>query len=430
MIYLFLSHTFALELDEALKAAWRHSPQADLWRFQADRLSLAWPQALSTISPRFQLQGNITRNQQEISFDPSMMMGDFSDLLSVDPVVVQPLYARNFSFRVVQPLIAPQAPDLLFAAHAQKQLAQTQKSSYKKDLFVQVAEVFVQTQLIQKRCDLQKKQLLFQQQEQERAAQEYQVGTSSLQDKLKAEISIQTTSSTLLQCQQQHQQLIRELSFLTKKSQPAPIHKRPTLNPLPKNLDILMARVLDAHPIIKQQEQDTRRIHHQIQAQKWDWLPSFNGVFTYSYANNIAFSDQNFLWSATLQSQWNIWDGGLRLLQQKELHIQKELQMRQYELSVHQLQEQVAKYWNLRELSQKRREENQIRLQQLRTLIEEQESAEGQLFSRSQQRDELNLLYEQSLFQEEQLRGEYYLHSFRLLLLSSPQPFTNKPLLE
>ena len=131
-----------------------------------------------------------------------------------------------------------------------------------------------------------------------------------------------------------------------------------------------------------------------------------------------------------MQGQWNLWDGGTRLLRQKELHIQKSVQEHQHALALHRLKEQLENHWQQRNLLQEQLEESQLRLKQLKTLMDEQEQTEGQAFSRPQQRAELQLLYDQNLFQIERIKGEHYLHSLGLLILSSTQPFMNKSLLE
>ncbi len=111
----------ALTLDDAWRAAERGSDEAALvaeqYRAAATIRGAAW----SLVSPKLVLRGSYTRNDEQLTFDPSSLIPeDFSGLVDAgDPIVVRPLQYADASVSVIQPLFSGTAIPLLRAAYAQ-----------------------------------------------------------------------------------------------------------------------------------------------------------------------------------------------------------------------------------------------------------------------------------------------------------------------
>ena len=74
-----------------------------------------------------------------------------------------------------------------------------------------------------------------------------------------------------------------------------------------------------------------------LKSKNAEWLPTFNARFTYSYTENQGFQDSPYLWLLVFNANWQLWNGGIRLAQARELRSQA----RQADLAVEKLEADI-----------------------------------------------------------------------------------------
>lgn len=103
----------------------------------------------------------------------------------------------------------------------------------------------------------------------------------------------------------------------------------PEVEPLPADLDVLVARSLEARPQLAAQLEQLRALRAQLDVARGTRLPelAFVGRYVYARPSPYAITDQDQFrgtWEAGLALQWSLWEGGQRQARtsQARAHVQ------------------------------------------------------------------------------------------------------------
>ena len=333
--FLLLGHSArAVSLEEAIALAEGNASAVQLAVIQRRQTELMTARAIATLSPRIIAQGAYTRNQQEIAFDMSESLSFLESIpelpgweapdLDMAPTIIQPLSRKAGSITVSQTLMDAQMPLVWKSARSQADAARHAEEETRSRIQQQALSLYSQSYLLSEASAVAEEAVDIAGHRLERIQAEVSEGQSRPQELLQAKLDLQRARRELLEAGEGKEKAIRDLEALI--NQPAgdlqPLPAPPALPPLAE----LTERALANRSELRQSRSELDAISALHKSKSYQWLPLLEGSYSHSYSDNIAFSDLNTQWRFDLQAQWTLWDGGFRLLDQREQLLRLEAQ--------------------------------------------------------------------------------------------------------
>jgi outer membrane protein TolC len=340
----------AIGFQEALELAEINSTAVQLSTIRTKQAELMTSRALASLSPRLVAQSAYKRNQQEISFDLSENFGflesvpgwDVPDSIT-EPTVIQPLVARSASLTVSQTLLNAQLPSIWSSAKSQVEAARQSEADTRSRIQQQTLTLYSQGYLLAEANAVAQESLDLAALRLERIEAEVRSGQARPQQLLQAKLDLQRSRRELIEAEQGHKKAMRDLESLICQS-PGDLLPLPSPPPLTSLGELQSKALANRSDLLKSRaERDAVAALHR--SKYYEWVPLLEGSYSYSYSDNIAFSDLNTQWRFDLKAQWTLWDGGFRLLDQREQHLQLQGQKLVVQEKESQIERDLSELW-------------------------------------------------------------------------------------
>lgn len=323
----------AVTLEEAWKAAEQHNIALQIAREQAIQTSTLRAKAWSTVQPRIETSATYVLNSQEIAIDfADTIPPAFADFIDPDdlppPTVVQKKSFWQADLTVSQRLFSGTAPPLLKGARALHRAAWLQVERAEQQMRVGVTRAYWGLWTAQQAESVAAEALTMAQNQAELAQRQVTAGLAPARARIQAELGVARAQRELKQAREALVSA-REAFYLATSLRDAVVEQPPPFT-VPSDLERTLTRVESRSDVQAAALHEVAAQAH-VTGKKMQWLPVVDGQFSYVFDDNASFGAQPTFWRASLRASWTLWDGGLRLAEQRELASQKraaELQRR------------------------------------------------------------------------------------------------------
>ena len=197
-----------------------------------------------------------------------------------------------------------------------------------------------------------------------------------------------------------------------------------TLRSLPETVEEAISAAQKNRSDLLSVQADMQRIQHQKRAASFEWLPVVDSNLNYSFSNNIAFSDQNTLWSLQVNANWLLWDGGHRIQQHRMEQLQDAVRSIEHQQLQDTIETEITQAWNKREILNAQLEKSRLDQQAAQLNLQSLQKGHTSKLVRDWDLRQAKLLLSQSNYLYLQLESELYLQNFKLLMLCYESAFT------
>ncbi|MFT7521246.1 MAG: outer membrane protein TolC, partial [Kiritimatiellia bacterium] len=353
----------AVTLDEAYAAAETNNIDIKMARertFQAkNQRIMAW----TLLQPRVQGQWNWTRNQfDDVTLDfgestlgPYFVMEELHGLeanslvdpireLLPEPTVVQRQQFQDANVTITQPLFNGSALPLLMGAYRQANAASLEERFAVQRVRSGVAQAFYGVVTARKAMELSEQAVELANTQLELATRQVEVGTAAPRSVLQAKLRVS-----------QAQRDVRRGSERLSQAEQAWVN----ITGLPRDAEIELG-TLAAAPESLQAALDTAQVRRldlqaadvrvdvakmQTRSDALKWAPTVNYRFSYLWSENAGFVGKNSYWNMGLSATWVLWDGGMRLAEQRNSASQRRMAQLAVEGSKTSIEEEVRVAW-------------------------------------------------------------------------------------
>jgi multidrug efflux pump len=352
----------AVSLEEALRAAERHSPDLRLLEEQVEQARAQRARAWATVGPRLSASGAYSVNDKEIAFDPTAMSEGFTEPLldafedmgipvdasafeaDGEPVVIQEKTAWSASVTLSQPLFDAQALPAVRGATALVEAAEADTRQRRQALHALVARSVYLVHAARESVTLAQEALETARHQQELASRQVASGAQPPRVQLQADIAVAAAERDLEQARELRVSAEGAFRTATGLERDAVV-EIPPAPALPSGLEQALSEALNGRGDLEAASRRGDAARLQLTADRLDWLPTLSADFTWRYSDNTGFSDDPTAWMLSLGAHWTLWDGGFRLAQARSdasALRQAELQRERLLLA---LEEQLGNAW-------------------------------------------------------------------------------------
>ncbi len=340
-----------VSLEQAWEAAQQNNLDLAISAESTVQVETLRGQALSLLSPKLSVSGSYTLNQYEISFDPSEMFSTSDELASIlgdidlgDPIIIQQKTALGANFSVVQPILNASALPLLRGAYRSVDAARHDQDSTRVRLRSTLAHAYYGLAVAIESRKLAAQAVETAQHGLELVERQVDAGLQPPRALVQAKLSVAQARRELGKAEEslaQADETFVRMTGLERGSEPL---LPPSPEP-PSSLDQALSEARSRRPDLMAAAERVRAARCSLVAKKLEWLPTVDGVFSYTYTDNTGFLGENTFWMLIFEANWNFWDGGLRLAQARQ-EASKQRQARLVAQQQTQLaQEQVRNAW-------------------------------------------------------------------------------------
>jgi outer membrane protein TolC len=114
---------------------------------------------------------------------------------------------------------------------------------------------------------------------------------------------------------------------------------------LPESVDEAIRIARDTRGDIKAVDYRSEALFYQRVAKDMQWLPFVDARASYHYDQNTGFADTPLFWRVSAQATWQLWDGGLRLAERREIGSQIRVNDLQERVLIRQAEERLRVAW-------------------------------------------------------------------------------------
>lgn len=379
----------ALTLEEAWAAAGVNNLDLQLVHESTVQAEAQTGQAWALILPKVSAEANYTINQYEIAFDPASDFGDFSsfgtDLLLADqalyqgladsfgalsdpaapliasgwqtgadelqalideaeadttesePIVIQQKTAWSGNVSVVQPLFNASSFPLLRGAYEQVDGARADEERTKQQIRAGVARAYYGLLTARLRKELATKAVQSAHSHLDLAQRQVAAGLQPRRAVIQAQLSLSQAERDLASAVEA--ETSAQLAFAqTTGLEGTEALELPEPPAVPATVDqAVVESGGSARPDYRAAVSNSKIARYYLRSKNAEWLPTFDARFTYSYTQNQGFQTEPYLWLLVFSAKWQVWNGGIRLSQAKELRSQ----VRQAELAIEKLEQDI-----------------------------------------------------------------------------------------
>jgi len=299
-------------------------------------------QAWSLVGPRLSTQASYTINQYETVLDfsqmiPADLLALLGDSFSSDPIVIQKKRAFAGSATVVQPIFNGEALPLLSGAYKNLRATRLDETAHRQQVRAGVSQAFYGLAVARQGEALAQAASKAAQDHLELARRQVEAGMAPERAMIQARLSLSQSAREVAGAHAQvvsAQEAFAMATGLDRDSEPVLPEGGMSV---PPSVDAALADALQARPDLRAAElrADVARLSRS--SKQLGFLPSLDARLTESYSDNAGFTGQNWIWMASLNANWTLWDGGLRAAQLKAVGSQ----MRMADIAAQQQQQQV-----------------------------------------------------------------------------------------
>ncbi|MBN2801435.1 MAG: efflux RND transporter permease subunit [Deltaproteobacteria bacterium] len=309
----------AVDLDGAMAAAEGHDLSLAMLSEQTIQTQALTGKAWSLLSPRVTLSGAYNLNQYESKLDMSAMLPPELAGMAGDgePIVIQPKHYVQGSVTVSQSLFSGTAIPGLQAAYAMSRGAELDEAWQRSRARAGVVQVYWSLWTAREAVRLSSKAVENAQEHLELARAQWDAGLAPRRAVLQGELAL-ARADRERQAALTRVVEVEEMWFrLTGLPRDEALEE-----PTPVVVDLGLEQALAAAPLDRSDlaaaSERVRAARLQSLAYDLDWLPSLDASWTEVYTENTGFLGQNTFWTASLSATWRLWDGGMRLANQRE----------------------------------------------------------------------------------------------------------------
>ncbi len=364
-------HAEVVTLEQAWRAAGVNNLDLALSHESTVQAESLKGQAWALVLPKVSAGATYTINQYEISLDPSSF-GDFSsaandaalgqaDLLdglatsfevlhpgepaatavaagyrdaaqeirdgvaegasstpAAEPIVIQQKTAWAGNFNIVQPLFNGSSLPLLKGAYAQARAANADEQRANQQVRAGVTRAYYALATARQRVELSSQALQSANSHQTLAQRQVEAGLLPPRALIQAQLAVSQSQRDLASAQEAAGAAARSFGQLTGLSGEVEL-VMPAPPAVPASVDQALDEGRSDRPDIVAMQERAQVARYYLNGKKAEWLPTFDARFTWSYTQNMGFQEDPTLWMLVFGANWNLWNGGMRLAQAKEL---------------------------------------------------------------------------------------------------------------
>ena len=292
----------ALTLDQALalaRDANRDLTAARERLVQADAdVSSAWARLLPSLSA----QGRWLHNDVEVSFP-----------LSGQNLTIQPLNQLTGTVNASIPLLVPAAiPAVASVKHAREAVAATLEATT-GDILLSVAQAFYAAAGTDELVAARREGTALTEQTLRDAKARLSAGAAGPVDVTRAELSVTQAQQAVTEAEDSRARAYRGLATLLLLREPFVVAPGSSEVSAPGTTEALVAAALDRRPELRAAREAALARDSQLSAIDWQWAPSLSAFANATTNNAAGLTGRQSSWSAGLQLDWSLFDGGVRL---------------------------------------------------------------------------------------------------------------------
>ena len=311
-------------LDQAWSGAEQDNTSLALLHEQTVQAESQRGQAWSLIGPRVSAQAAYTFNQYETVLDFSQMIPPdlqklLGDSFSSEPIVIQKKRALSGSMTATQPIFSGEALPLLSAAYKNLRATRLDEKSQRQRIRAGVSQAFYGLAVARQGEALAQSSLKAAQDHLQLAQRQVDAGMAPRRAVIQAQLSVSRGQRQIATAHAQVVSAQEAFAIATG----LPRDSEPVLPeggmPVPASVDVALSDALSARPDLQaaRLRTDVARLAHS--SKQLGFLPSLDARFTESYSDNAGFTGENWIWVASLNANWTLWDGGMRAAQLKDV---------------------------------------------------------------------------------------------------------------
>lgn len=334
----------ALSLDDAFRSAEENNLDLKLLREQTYQTSLNRGRAWSALSPRLTTNAQYIVNEQEIVLDFGADLPPIPGLELGDPIIVQRKTFWQAQARVSQRVFSGSALPGLRGAYAQTNAARSQEAQQRNQLRLGVAQLFYQVVTSRLAEALAERALVTSQAQLELAQKQVEAGLAADRAVLQARLAASRAQRDIDQSREGRTQAELAFARATGLAAEAAL-ELPEPPVVPASVEVAVEQAMSARPDLHAAEQSERAARMLHVGSTLAWMPTVDASFTYNYTQNLGFQTKPTLWQVALVGTWDLWDGGMRLQDQREAASQKRSAQYQSEQLRQTAEEDVRVAW-------------------------------------------------------------------------------------
>lgn len=318
--------TRSLTADEAVRLGLEHNAMLRAARADADAARAAYHQARAARLPSLSSQASYTRlsdNIPEIAFSTDFLPGP-DTTFTLAPVELNRYYAE---VAIEQPLFTGlRLRNQIRASRHQAEAAAYEAAQEEADVALQIRQAYWRLYQALTMQEATGEALALVEAHLQDVQNRRDVGAALVSDVLTA----QTRRSEVLLENVEARNAVRvarlelnRLAGLPLDAEVRPTAEVTTIEPLPDDAAVLVARALEAQPALDALGAQVEALQAQVSATQGAWLPevALAGRYVYARPNQYFFTEQDAFkatWEAGAVLRWNLFDGGARLAETRQ----------------------------------------------------------------------------------------------------------------
>ncbi|TNE92463.1 MAG: hypothetical protein EP330_02060 [Deltaproteobacteria bacterium] len=300
-------------LEQAWASAERSQLDLGMVREQTVQSEALRGQAWAALSPKVLANASYTVNQYETVLDPSTFippgLEDFVDTSGMEPQVIQPKTSWQARLTVSQPLFSGSALPGLRGAYATLDAARADEQRQTQQIRSGVAASYYNLLTARKRVELARAAEKRAESQFELASRLNAAGSTAALPKLQAEVALSQARRQRKDAEEA--ELQASLSFEVMTGLPSSVGLvTPEPVAVPAGVDEAVATARRERPDLEAAEARSRVARLQRDGTWLQWAPKVDANFSYIYNEAVGFGPSKTFWTASIEGNWTLWDGG------------------------------------------------------------------------------------------------------------------------
>ncbi len=305
-----------LTLDEALAMAKRTNRSLIAERAHLAQAQTNVEQAWAVLFPTVTAQGKFTRNYKEVDLDFGALFTSLGLQLTptpgatpAAPITILKQNQLDASINATMPLLAPAAYPALEAVKTGVRSSEASYDSSEASVLFSVAQTFYAAAVADEVLITRHSSIAVDRATLENAQTRFAAGTVTKVDVDRAELALVRAEQSELDARYGQAQAYRALATLIQADAPFKV-RVPESSTVPVSDDLDSA--LHLRPELRVLTFSEKSAEAQSRAYGWRWAPTLSAFGKANIGNYKGFSGDDYAWSAGLQLDWTLYDGGTR----------------------------------------------------------------------------------------------------------------------
>jgi outer membrane protein TolC len=294
-----------LTLDEALTLAKRANRSLTVERARLEQARTSIAQAWAALFPTVTAQGKYTRNYKEVDLDFGALFGAPNE----PPIVILKQNELDASINATMPLLAPAAYPALEAVKTSVRSSEASYESSEVAVLFSVAQAFYAAAAADEVLVTRRSSVDVDRATLDNAKTRFGAGTVTKVDVDRAELALVRAQWSVLDGRYGQAQAYRALATLVQVDAPFKVRVPESAWPaVSEDLDAALHLRPELRALtLTEQSSDAQR-----RAYGWRWAPTLSAFGKANIGNYKGFTGDDYAWSAGLQLDWTLYDGGTR----------------------------------------------------------------------------------------------------------------------